>query len=195
MDGLNMSNHRLINEKSAYTLFEILVVLLLIGIVSGGVSSIFSSKQTNYEILAEAHNIKSTIRLLQAKAMQFFEQKLYANTEMRDDDLWGIQILRGNTLKLVSKSYNSQRIEQFELKGPVWTDSNIYSSHNKTISYKLTNPCLINEEVFFDALGKPVNREGDQCDKDIHIQVSASDTNKTASIIINRTGRVTIQRD
>lgn len=190
-----MSIHRFFHDKSAYTLFEILVVLLLISIVSGGFSSIFSTKQTDYEILAEAHNIKSTIRLLQAKAMQYFEQKLYANTEMRDDYLWGFQIFRGNTLRLVSKSYHSNRVEPFDLKGPVWTDSNIYASHNKTIIYKLTNPCLINEEVFFDALGKPVNREGEQCNRDIKIKLSASDTNKTAIITINRTGRITIQRD
>jgi prepilin-type N-terminal cleavage/methylation domain-containing protein len=133
MDGLKMSIHRFFHDKSAYTLFEILVVLLLISIVSGGFSSIFSTKQTDYEILAEAHNIKSTIRLLQAKAMQYFEQKLYANTEMRDDYLWGFQIFRGNTLRLVSKSYHSNRVEPFDLKGPVWTDSNIYASQKKLL--------------------------------------------------------------
>jgi len=190
-----MRSHRLINDKSAYTLFEILVVLILIGIVSGGISSKISTKQSNYEILAEAYNIRSTVRLLQAKAMQYFEQKLYANTEMRDDYLWGIQVLRGKTLRLVSKSYKSNKLEAFDLKEPVWTDENIYSSHNKSITYKLTNPCVINEEVFFDALGKPVNREGEQCNRSIQIKVSSSDTNKTASVFINRTGRVTIQRD
>jgi len=182
----------LLNDKSAYTLFEMLVVLVLIGIVSGGITTIFSATQSNYEILVEAHNIKSTVRLLQAKAMQYFEQQIYAGTEMRDDDLWGIQILQGKTLKLVRKSYSSNRVENIDINGPVWMDNNIYPSHKNNITYKLTNPGLI-DEIFFDALGKPVNREGEQSDRNINIQLSAPNTNKNVNLIINRTGHVTIQ--
>jgi len=179
-------------DKAAYTLFEIMVVLVLISIVSGGISAIFTASQTNYEILAEAHNIKSSLRLLQAKAMQYFEQELYNNTEMRDDDLWGIQLLRGNTLKLVRKPYSSNRVVDFNLKGPVWTDNNLYPTHTNDIAYTLINPCLNNKGIYFDALGKPVDKDGELCSKEIKLTLSSRNTNKIANIVINKTGHISI---
>jgi len=187
----------LIKGKSAYTLFELMVVLILLGIVSGGITSIFSSTQTEYEVLVEAHNIRSTIRFLQAKAMQYFEQKLYTGTEMRDDDLWGIQFLQDKTINLVRKSFNSTQVKNVDYESPVWTNSDIYPSHKNGITYKITNPCLPNNnrknEFFFDALGKPVDKEGEQCERDILIQLTAPYTNKAINLVINATGHVTIQ--
>jgi len=188
---------RLIHDKSAYTLFEILVVLILLGVVSGGISSIFSATQTKYEVLIEAQNIRSTIRLLQAKAMQYFEQKLYTGTEMRDDDLWGIQFLQNKSINLVRKSFNSSQIKNIEYDSPVWTNTNIYPSHKNPFTYKLTNPCLpVNHntnEIYFDALGKPVDKEGEQCERDIMILLTAPDTSKAVNLVIKKTGHVMIQ--
>jgi len=179
-------------NESGYTLFEIVIVLILISVVSGGISSIFSATQVNYEMLAEAHNIKSTVRLLQTKAMQYFEQKLYANTEMHDDDLWGIQFLRGKTYRLVRKAFSSTRVENLDIKGPVWMDTNVYPSHKNTIVYKLTNPCNTDDEIFFDALGKPVDRLGQQCKRSITIELTAPNMRKKVTLVINKAGHVTI---
>jgi len=180
-------------DKAAYTLFEIIIVLILIGIVSGGIISIFTSSEPYYELIAEANNIKSTVRLLQAKSMQYFEQHLYVNTVMRDDDLWGVQILAGKPLKIVRKPFESKRIENVDIKGPVWLDRDIYPSYKHKITYSLTNKCLDNNEIFFDALGKPVNRTGEQCKSDIEILLSMPDTKKKVKILINKTGHVSIQ--
>jgi prepilin-type N-terminal cleavage/methylation domain-containing protein len=175
-----------------YTLFELVIVLILIGVVSGGISSIFSVTQVDYEILAEAHNIKSTVSLLQSKAMQYFEQELYGTTEMRDDDLWGIQFLRNKTYRLVRKKFNSSLIDNLDIKGPVWMDQNIYRHHKNSIVYTLTNPCIIDDEIFFDALGKPVDRSGEQCKRNIKIELSAPYMTKKVTIDINKTGHVMI---
>jgi len=192
----------LLNNKSAYTLFEMLVVLVLIGVVSAVItSSLFSTTQTDYEIWAEAHNVKSSIRFLQAKATQYFEQKLYIGTEMRDDDLWGIQFYQGKPLQLVRKEYHSNRVEKlddlkhFDLPELVWWDSDNYPSHKNTITYSLKHPCFMNQEIFFNALGKPVNREGRECSRngDIVIQLTAPNTNQKVALLINKTGHVTIK--
>jgi len=196
MNRIGMS----IKNNAAYTLFELLVVLVLIGYVSVSIISRYQTSQPEYSLRLQAHELKSSIQVQQAMAMQFFERKEYTNKEMRDDDLWGIAFPGDGSYQFIRKKAKSGSTDMLDknsfpgaIPQPVWYDTDIYSSHKKNITYQLNNSCTGSEKILFDALGKPVNNKGKQCSRDIFIKLESTKTQKSARLVIKKTGLIDIQ--
>ncbi|MBF0450008.1 MAG: prepilin-type N-terminal cleavage/methylation domain-containing protein [Candidatus Magnetomorum sp.] len=181
-----------LKDKSAYTLMELLVILVLIGILSGAIASKYIRTQSDYELVADAHELRSNLRLAQAYSTRYYEQQNYFNWEMRDDDLWGITFPSKNSYQMIRKEYLSSQKKISEMLDPVYYDKDIYPSHEKKIVYQLSNPCMGGSEIFFNALGKPVNLAGKPCDRDIVIILTEEGAKRSIKIVINKTGHINI---
>ena len=177
-----------IKDNKAITLLELLVVIMVIGITCGLIVKQYALHANNYELVIEAHELKSTIQMLQTFASRYYVQKKYQNEEWRDDDLWGILFNKDSQpYTLIRKGTNGNETVINYLPGPVYYNDNIYPSIEKKISYSLINRCS-GDKIFFNALGKAVNSNGKQCDHDITISLLQKEIDQYAKIVIKRTG-------
>jgi len=187
-------------EKEAYTLLELLVILMLIGIIVGTVATKHTNFQSDYELITDAHELMSNLRLQQANSMRYYEQKQYENSEMRDDNLWGIIFISKNKYNIIQKKYKKNDRVISDANIPIFHNSDIYPSkyhddkpaNEQKVLYSLDNKCTQTNEIFFNALGKTVNIEGEQCRQDIVINITEVGTDMTANIVINITGHISI---
>jgi type II secretory pathway pseudopilin PulG len=176
------------NNNEAFTIFELLVVIILLGILSGLIATKLLFNSGSYELFAEANSLKSTINLLQTYAARYYEQKeYYSNQVMRDKDLWGLVFgPEKNHYGLIRK--NDEGEKNIDLvPGPVYYNENLMTSHKKNVSYEITNRCS-GSKILFNALGKPVDSNGKQCDHNIIITLTGKDSKQNAKIVITRTG-------
>ncbi|KPA08955.1 hypothetical protein MHK_010874 [Candidatus Magnetomorum sp. HK-1] len=178
-----------LKEKAAYTMIEFLIILILLGIVSGVIASKYIGTKSNYELISDAHELRSNLRLMQAKSMQYYEQKKYPNSEMRDNDLWGISFPSKKNYEIIRKQ-KSEITDKSEIQEPIYYNKNIYPLNEKRITYELNNSCAGNDVILFNALGKPVDFKGNQCEKTIVINVKKDDAR--ATLMIQCTGHIDI---
>jgi len=180
-----------IEDISGHTLFELLSILLLIGIVSGGVIMLFFPFEDQYELITTAHELRSNIRKQQARANQYYEQKEHMNRVMRDDNLYGVKFFPNKPYQLIHKTVQSNRIEKYAIEDDVWHDPDIYPSHHRNVNYEVFGTCSGKNQIFFNALGKPVDIDGQPCDREIMIKLSL-DKSRQAWLVIYQTGHITI---
>ncbi|PSV43899.1 prepilin-type N-terminal cleavage/methylation domain-containing protein [Photobacterium indicum] len=161
-------------KQRGFTLIELIVVIILVGIISLTAASRMSGRSsfdafiTRDQAIAIARQIQITAMQATGSQRTTFPLRIIAGT---NDQTSCMGLITGSTCPMQSTAETSSRVLQGEVS-----------------RVRFTLPSMASNTVYFDLLGRPVNSAGERiCNDGCQINLQSRDNN-ILSMCINREG-------